>query len=43
MKKMISPLIALMVLAGIATSAVAATQEDEDRGNFFKQQERNLP
>jgi hypothetical protein len=43
MKKMMSSLIALSILAGIATSVAAATQEDEDSGNYWKQQERNLP
>jgi uncharacterized protein YxeA len=43
MKKIMSSLIALSVLAGIATSVAAATKEDEDRGNYWKQQERNLP
>jgi hypothetical protein len=43
MKKMMSSLIALSVLAGIATSAVAQTKEDQDRGDFWKYQERNLP
>ena len=43
MKKIMSSLIALSVLAGIATSAIAQTKEDEDRGDFWKYQERNLP
>ena len=41
--KIVASLIALSVLAGIATSAVAQTKDDEDRGDFWRYQERNLP
>lgn len=43
MKKIMSSLIALSVLAGVATSVGAQTREDEERGDFWKYQERNLP
>jgi hypothetical protein len=43
MRKIVASLIALSVLAGIATSAVAQTKDDEDRGDFWRYQERNLP
>ena len=43
MKKMMSSLIALSVVVGIAASAVAQTKEDEDRVDFWNYQERNLP
>jgi hypothetical protein len=43
MKKIMSSLIALSVLAGIATSVAAQTKDDEDRADFWKYQERNLP
>ena len=43
MKKIISSVIALSVLAGIATSVAAQTRQDEERGDYFKQQEDRLP
>lgn len=43
MRKLMSALIALSVLAGVATSVNAQTKEDDDAYNYWKQQERNLP
>ena len=43
MRKVISSMIALSLLAGIATSVAAQTKQDEDRGNYFNQQKHNLP
>jgi hypothetical protein len=43
MKKMLSSLIALSFLAGLATSVTAQTREDEERGNYWQQQEDRLP
>jgi hypothetical protein len=43
MKKIISSLIALSVLAGLAAPLGAQTKDDEDRADFWKHQERNLP
>ena len=43
MRQMISSLIALSVLAGAASSVAAQTKQDEDRADFWKYQERNLP
>lgn len=43
MRKIVSSLIALSILAGVAASAVAQTREDEERGDFWTYQERNLP
>jgi hypothetical protein len=43
MKKIMSSLIALSVLAGLAASVGAQTKDDQDRGDFWKYQERNLP
>jgi hypothetical protein len=43
MKRMIASLMALSFLAGVATFATAATKADEDRGNFWQQQQNRLP
>jgi hypothetical protein len=43
MHRMIASLIALSVLAGTVTAAAAATKQDEDRGNFWQQQQDRLP
>jgi hypothetical protein len=43
MRKRMSSLTALSVLAGYATSLGAQTNEDEDRYDYWKQQQENLP
>jgi hypothetical protein len=43
MHRMMASLIALSVLAGTVTAAAAATKQDEDRGNFWQQQQDRLP
>jgi hypothetical protein len=43
MKTMLSTLMALSVLAGAAMSAAAQTRQDEERGDYWQQQEDRLP
>ena len=43
MRRIASALIALSVLAGVATSVGAQTREDEVRGDFWKEHEYKHP
>ena len=43
MKTMVSAAVALAVLAGVATTAMAQTRQDEERGSYWQQQEDRLP